>query len=67
MEHRPRHPEQTTRCWLGARIVDRLAADLPRDFPEMTGLSSRSLKYMRAFAEAFPERDIVQQVIAQSP
>jgi predicted nuclease of restriction endonuclease-like (RecB) superfamily len=51
----------------GARIVDRLAADLRRDFPEMTGLSSRNLKYMRAFAEAFPEREIVQQVVARLP
>ncbi|MER9548346.1 PDDEXK nuclease domain-containing protein [Mesorhizobium sp. M0322] len=51
----------------GARIIDRLAADLRRDFPEMTGLSSRNLKYMRAFAEAFPEREIVQQVVARLP
>ncbi|WP_263494813.1 DUF1016 N-terminal domain-containing protein [Mesorhizobium sp. CO1-1-8] len=33
----------------------------------MTGLSSRNLKYMRAFAEAFPEREIVQQVVARLP
>ena len=44
---------QDTEGW-GARIVDRLAADLRRDFPEMTGLSPRNLKYMRSFAEAFP-------------
>jgi predicted nuclease of restriction endonuclease-like (RecB) superfamily len=51
----------------GARIIDRLAADLRRDFPEMTGLSPRNLKYMRAFAEAFPDREIVQQVVAPLP
>ncbi len=51
----------------GARIVDKLAADLRRDFPEMTGLSSRNLKYMRAFAEAFPDQEIVQQLVAQLP
>jgi predicted nuclease of restriction endonuclease-like (RecB) superfamily len=51
----------------GARVIDRLAADLRRDFPEMTGLSPRNLKYMRAFAEAFPEREIVQQVVARLP
>lgn len=51
----------------GARVVDRLAADLRRDFPEMTGLSPRNLKYMRAFAEAFPDRRIVQQVVARLP
>ncbi|MGO4566939.1 DUF1016 N-terminal domain-containing protein [Rhizobium sp. 2YAF20] len=31
----------------------------------MTGLSPRNLKYMRAFAEAFADREIVQQVVAQ--
>src|SRR5215218_6951797 len=57
---------QTAEGW-GARIVDRLAADLRRDFPEMTGLSPRNLKYMRAFADAFPDLEIVQQVAAQLP
>lgn len=51
----------------GARVIDRLAADLRRDFPEMTGLSPRNLKYMRAFAEAFPDAGIVQQVVARLP
>ena len=57
---------QTAEGW-GARVIDRLAADLQRDFPEMTGLSPRNLKYMRAFAEAFPDPEIVQQVVAQLP
>jgi predicted nuclease of restriction endonuclease-like (RecB) superfamily len=57
---------QTAAGW-GARVIDRLAADLRRDFPEMTGLSPRNLKYMRAFAEAFPESEIVQQVVARLP
>ena len=33
----------------------------------MTGLSIRNLKYMRAFAEAYPDREIVQQLAAQLP
>ena len=33
----------------------------------MTGLSPRNLKYMRAFAEAFPDEAIVQQLVAQLP
>jgi predicted nuclease of restriction endonuclease-like (RecB) superfamily len=57
---------QTAEGW-GARIIDRLAEDLRRDFPEMTGLSPRNLKYMRAFAEAFPDEEIVQQLVAQLP
>lgn len=51
----------------GAKIVDRLAADLRRAFPEMTGLSARNLKYMRAFAEAYPNSEFVQQIAAQIP
>jgi predicted nuclease of restriction endonuclease-like (RecB) superfamily len=51
----------------GAKIIDRLAADLHKAFPEMTGLSPRNLKYMRAFAEAWPDDQFVQQVVAQIP
>jgi predicted nuclease of restriction endonuclease-like (RecB) superfamily len=52
---------------VGTAVIDRLARDLRRDFPEMTGLSSRNLKYMRAFAEAWPDPAIVQQLVAQRP
>ena len=51
----------------GSKVIDRLASDLGRAFPEMTGLSARNLKYMRAFAEAWPDRDFVQQVVALLP
>jgi predicted nuclease of restriction endonuclease-like (RecB) superfamily len=33
----------------------------------MTGISARNLKYMRAFAEAWPREEFVQQVVAQLP
>jgi predicted nuclease of restriction endonuclease-like (RecB) superfamily len=51
----------------GTKVIDRLAADLRRVFPEMTGISARNLKYMRAFAEAWPGEEFVQQVAAQLP
>ncbi len=51
----------------GAKVIDRLAADLGRAFPDMRGLSPRNLKYMRAFAAAWPDQSIVQRVIAQIP
>ena len=51
----------------GARVIDRLAEDLRRDFPKMSGLSARNLKYMRAFAEAHTDPEVVQQVVAQLP
>ena len=51
----------------GAKVIDRLAHDLHSAFPEMKGFSPRNLKYMRAFAEAWPEAKFVQEVLAQLP
>ena len=51
----------------GFRVIDRLSANLRHDFPDMTGLSARNLKYMRAFAAAHPHRESVQQVVARLP
>ena len=49
----------------GAKVIDRLSADLRDAFPDMQGLSPRNLKYMRAFAEAWPDRTFVQAPLAQ--
>lgn len=49
------------------KVVERLSRDLRLAFPEMTGLSSRNLKDMCAFAQAWPDEAIVQQVVAQIP
>jgi predicted nuclease of restriction endonuclease-like (RecB) superfamily len=51
----------------GAKVIDRLASDLEREFPKLSGYSSRNLNYMRAFAEAWPDRAIVHQLGAQIP
>lgn len=51
----------------GAKVIDRLAQDLRHTFPDMTGLSSRNIKYMRAFADAWPDPSIVQQLVARLP
>jgi predicted nuclease of restriction endonuclease-like (RecB) superfamily len=51
----------------GAKVIERLAADLRREFPDMKEFSPRNLKYMRAFAEAWPEEAIVRQLAAQLP
>jgi predicted nuclease of restriction endonuclease-like (RecB) superfamily len=51
----------------GAKVIDRLSSDLREANPGMQGLSSRNLKYMRAFAAAWPGRAIVQRVVAQLP
>lgn len=49
----------------GAKVIDNLARDLQGSFPDMQGFSPRNLKYMRAFAEAWPEEAIVQAALAQ--
>jgi len=49
----------------GARVIDRLSADLKQVFPEMSGFSARNLKYMRKFAENWPDISIVQEALAQ--
>ena len=57
---------QSAQGW-GGKVIDRLARDLHAAFPEMKGFSSRNLKYMRAFAEAWPDAAFVQQTAAQIP
>lgn len=59
--------ERQARQGWGARVIDRLAHDLRTAFPDMKGFSPRNLKYMRAFAEAWPDSDFVQGVLAQLP
>jgi predicted nuclease of restriction endonuclease-like (RecB) superfamily len=51
----------------GTKVIDRLAQDLRAAFPDMKGFSPRNLKYMRAFAEAWPDEEFVQAVLAQLP
>ncbi len=49
----------------GAKVIDRLSQDLQREFPGQQGFSPRNLKYMRAFADAWPETAIVQHGVGQ--
>ncbi len=56
--------KQQTLGW-GAQVIDKLSQDLSRAFPEDRGYSVRNLKYMRAFAEAYPDFPIVQVSLAQ--
>lgn len=57
---------QAAQGW-GAKVIERLAHDLRTAFPEMKGFSPRNLKYMRAFAEAWPDAEFVQAALAQLP
>lgn len=51
----------------GAKVIDRLSADLREAFPDMKGLSPRNLLFMRSFAEAYPDQQIVKQLVSQLP
>lgn len=51
----------------GSKVINQLAADLKREFPDITGFSARNLQYMRTFAEAYPEEAITQRLVARLP
>lgn len=51
----------------GTKVIDRLSTDLRERFPDARGYSPRNLKYMRAFAAAWPDREVVQGSLAQLP
>lgn len=57
---------QAQQGW-GAKVIDRLSHDLRTAFPDMKGFSRANLMYMRAFAEAWPDEQIVQQAVGQLP
>lgn len=59
--------ERQAREGWGAKVIDRLSADLRQTFPDMSGLSSRNLRYMRDFAAAWPEPEIWQQLLPNLP
>lgn len=57
---------QQAQGW-GAKVIERLADDLRREFPDMKGFSRANMLYMRAFAEAWSDETIVQQLVGQLP
>lgn len=54
---------QKEKGW-GSQIIDQLANHIKITFPSSTGFSVRNLKYMRSFAEAYPEFPFVQVPLA---
>ncbi len=55
----------------GAKVIERLAGDLRRELPEMTGFSLRNLRYMREFrsrmARVETPDEMLQQPAAKLP
>ena len=54
---------QNAEGW-GSKIIDRLSSDIKEAYPELKGFSPRNLKYMRKFAEVWPNEEIVQRSVA---
>ena len=51
----------------GARVIDLLSKDIKDALPGTGGFSPKNLKYMRKFAELWPDSQFVQQPVAQLP
>lgn len=61
--------QQAAQGW-GAKIIEQVAKDLKKAFPQLKGFSRANLMYMRAFAEAWPDfeqHEIIQQAVGQLP
>ena len=58
--------QQQQEGW-GSKVTQRLAQDLKREFSEMKGFSCSNRMSMKAFAEAWPDVQIVQQLVGQFP
>ncbi len=52
---------QTAEGW-GSKVIERLAEDLRREFPEMRGFSRANLFYMRRFADAWATEGRIDQL-----
>jgi predicted nuclease of restriction endonuclease-like (RecB) superfamily len=59
--------EGNTRGRGGPKIVQRLSADLRAAFPDMGGFSVANLRYMRAFASAWPDEGMLQHRVGALP
>ncbi|NRB10713.1 MAG: DUF1016 domain-containing protein [Rickettsiaceae bacterium] len=55
---------QKQEAW-GSKVIENISKDLRKEFPEMTGLGVRNLKYMRKFAYLNSDLAIVQEALAQ--
>ncbi|NJC23597.1 putative nuclease of restriction endonuclease-like (RecB) superfamily [Arthrobacter pigmenti] len=57
---------ETLEGW-GAKVVTRLATDLRERFPQARGFSPRNLRYMKAFADTWPDFSMLQTPSATLP
>lgn len=57
---------QKTTAW-GGKLLEQLSHDLKNAFPGSEGFSVRNLKFMRQFAEMYPQPEIGKQTVSQLP
>ena len=50
--------DQQNEAGWGAGVIERLSADLKNVFPGSSGFSPRNLRYMRTFAQMWPDRSM---------
>ena len=55
---------QKSEGW-GAKVIDRLSADLKEEFSEMDGFSTSNLGNMKRFASIWPDSAILQHPVAK--
>lgn len=58
--------QQTTNSW-GKSIVEQLAIDIKKSFPNSKGFSARNLWDMRRFYQRYQHNDILRQLVAEIP
>lgn len=51
----------------GNKFIDNLSMDLKMEFPEVKGFSIRNLKYMRKFAEEYPDLNLCKKFLHKLP
>ncbi len=49
----------------GSQVIEQLSKDLTSEFSDMGGFSERNLRYMRRFAEEYPDFPILQVPLAE--
>ena len=51
----------------GAKVIENISKDLRSEFPEIKGLSSQNIAYMRQFASEYEDTQIIQQLVGEIP
>ncbi|HEC92932.1 MAG TPA: DUF1016 domain-containing protein [Candidatus Atribacteria bacterium] len=59
--------EKQERLGWGQKIIQKLSRDLQKEFPQNSGFSERSLKYMRKFYLTYRNKPKMQPLVAQIP